>query len=81
MPTNEVVLSAEQRVELSSIAQSSTLPAGYVFRARLIIMLAEGVSFNTIPGGADDHAMEDTVSRLRYGWTGYSSPGPICQGP
>ena len=48
MPTNDVVLSEEQRVELSSIAQSRSLPAGYVFRARLILMLAEGVSFTTI---------------------------------
>jgi hypothetical protein len=24
------------------------LPAGYVFRAKLILMLAEGISFNTI---------------------------------
>jgi transposase len=48
MPTNDVVLSEEQRVELSSIAQSRSLPAGYVFRARLILMLAEGASFNTI---------------------------------
>jgi transposase len=42
------LLSEEQRVELSSIAQSRSLPAGYVFRARLILMLAEGASFNTI---------------------------------
>ncbi len=48
MPTNDVVLSEEQRVELSSIAQSRSLPAGYVFRARLILMLAEGVPFTTI---------------------------------
>jgi hypothetical protein len=48
MPTNDVVLSEAQRVELSSIAQSRSLPSGYVFRARLILMLAEGASFNTI---------------------------------
>ena len=48
MPTNDVVLSEEPRVELSSIAQSRSLPAGYVFRARLILMLSEGASFSTI---------------------------------
>jgi len=48
MPTNDVVLSEEQRVELSCIAQSRSLPAGYVFRARLILMLAAGASFTTI---------------------------------
>jgi len=42
------VLSDDQRSELSSIAQSRSLPAGYVFRARLVLMLAEGASFSTI---------------------------------
>jgi hypothetical protein len=37
-----------QRSELTSIAQSRSLPVGYVFRAKLILMLAEGSSFNTI---------------------------------
>ena len=48
MPTSAVVLSEAQRAELNSIAQSRSLPAGYVFRARLILMLAEGGSFSTI---------------------------------
>jgi hypothetical protein len=39
---SEVSLTSNQRAELSSIAQSRTLPAGYVFRAKLILMLAEG---------------------------------------
>jgi len=43
-----ISLSRYQRSELSSIAQSRSLPAGYVFRAKLILMLAEGTSFNTI---------------------------------
>jgi len=41
-------LSDQQSVELTAIAQSRTLPAGYVFRAKLILMLAEGASFNAI---------------------------------
>src|SRR5882724_6292872 len=45
---SEISLSSNQRSELSSIAQSRSLPAGYVFRAKLILMLAEGASFNTI---------------------------------
>lgn len=48
MPTREVLLSKEQRKELSSIAQSRSLPGGYVFRARLILLLSEGASFSTI---------------------------------
>ena len=47
---SEVSLTRDQRLELNSIAQSRSLPAGYVFRAKLILMLAEGASFNTIKG-------------------------------
>src|SRR5437667_4800696 len=46
--SNEVWLTPEQQLELSSIAQSRSLPAGYVFRAKLILLLAERTSFNTI---------------------------------
>src|SRR6202521_5752044 len=48
MATSEVLLTDDQQLELSSIAQSRSLPAGYVFRAKLLLMLAEGASFNTI---------------------------------
>src|SRR5256886_8432053 len=46
--SNEVWLTPEQQLELSSIAQSRSLPAGYVFRAKLILLLAERASFSTI---------------------------------
>jgi hypothetical protein len=36
---SEVSLTSKQRSELGSIAQSGSLPAGYVFRAKLILML------------------------------------------
>src|SRR6202051_2477887 len=45
---SEVLLTQQQHSELSSIAQSRSLPAGYVFRAKLILMLGAGVSFNAI---------------------------------
>ena len=48
MSLDSVVLNEEQQLELNRIAQSRSLPAGYVFRARLILMLAEGASFSTI---------------------------------
>lgn len=49
MATNsEVTLTSDQASELSSIAQSRSLPAGYVFRAKLILMLTAGASFNSI---------------------------------
>jgi transposase len=79
MPTNAVLLSEEQRAELSSIAQSRSLPAGYVFRARLILMLAEGVSFNTIKQRLQTTA--PTISRwkarfLRSGMDGLDTHHP-----
>src|SRR6266550_453582 len=43
-----VVLGEDQQLELSRIAQSRSLPAGYVFRGRLILPLAEGASFSAI---------------------------------
>ena len=48
MSFDSVMLTEDQQRELSRIAQSRSLPAGYVFRTRLILMLAEGVSFSTI---------------------------------
>lgn len=43
-----LTLTPEQREELRRWAQSRTLPAGDVFRARLILALAEGVSYRQI---------------------------------
>src|SRR6267378_2545914 len=48
MSIDWVVLSEDQQLELCRIAQSRSLPAGYVFRARLILMLAERASFSAI---------------------------------
>lgn len=48
MTSESVVLSEDQHLGLSRIAQSRSLPAGYVFRAKLILLLAEGVSYNSI---------------------------------
>jgi transposase len=41
-------VSAEQRGELESWAQSRSLPASDVFRARLILALADGLSYRAI---------------------------------
>jgi transposase len=45
---DSAALNEEQQLELSRIAQPRSLLAGKVFRARLILMLAEGASFSTI---------------------------------
>jgi hypothetical protein len=40
----ELILNASQQDELIAISQSRSLAAGYVFRAKLILMLPEGAS-------------------------------------
>lgn len=45
---DSILLSEEQGLELIRIAQSRSLPAGYVFRAKLILMLVEGASYSSI---------------------------------
>ena len=48
MASSDIMFSGDQQLELSRIAQSRSLPAGYVFRSRLILLLAEGASFSAI---------------------------------
>jgi hypothetical protein len=43
-----IALNADERAELEQITQSRTLPAGDVFRARLILLLADGLTYRTI---------------------------------
>jgi transposase len=43
-----LTLTDEQRAELTRCSQSRSLPAGHVFRARLILALAAGKSYNQI---------------------------------
>src|SRR3954453_2453690 len=43
-----IQLNEQQKSELTSIAQSRSLPAGYVFRAKLILLLNEGATFAMI---------------------------------
>src|SRR5438874_13699799 len=45
---NLLTLTAEEEQELERWAQSRTLPAGDVFRARLILALGEGKSYRDI---------------------------------
>lgn len=58
-----VTLTAEERVELEQMTQSRTLPAGDVFRARLILALADGVPYRTIQERLDTTA--PTISRWK----------------
>lgn len=48
-----ITLIIKERSGLEQITQSRTLPAGDVFRVRLILMLADSVSYRTIPERLD----------------------------
>lgn len=56
-------MTVEERSELEQMTQSRTLPAGDVFRARLILMLADAVPYRTIQERLDTTA--PTISRWK----------------
>src|SRR3954469_23384169 len=58
-----MTMTEEQRAELTRWAQSRTLPAGDVFRARLILALAEGRSYRQIMSSLQTTA--PTISRWK----------------
>ena len=59
----EITLTADEQAELEQMAQSRTLPAGDVFRARLVLMLAARLPYRTIQQRLDTTA--PTISRWR----------------
>jgi transposase len=56
-------LSSDHREELTRWAQSRTLPAGDVFRARLMLALADGKSWNQIE--VELHTSRPTIARWK----------------
>lgn len=75
MISDSLVLSEEQKIELLRMGQSRSLPAGYVFRARLILILAEGASYSSIKQQLRTSA--PTISRWKQrfrvaGWMGWT---------
>ena len=58
-----IALTPEQREELTRWAQSRSLPAGDVFRARLILSLADGMSYGEIKQHL--HTTAPTISRWK----------------
>ena len=59
-----ITLTPQERIELEQMTQSRTLPAGDVFRTRLILMLADGLPYRTIQQRLDTTA--PTISRWRH---------------
>src|SRR5690242_3464579 len=66
-------LTAEERAESEQMTQSRALPAGDVFRARLVLMLADGLPYRTIQERLDTTA--PTVSRWRDRFVEQRIPG------
>lgn len=58
-----MALSAEERDELEQMTRSRSPPAADIFRARLILMLAEGLPYRTIQERLDTTAA--TISRWK----------------
>jgi transposase len=75
-----LILTPEQREELSCWAQSRTLPAGDVFRARLILAVADGQSYVQIKKTLQTTA--PTISRWKQRFERYGMAGlePLHKG-
>ena len=63
----------------------ASLPAGYVFRAKLVLILAEGASFNTIKRRLQNqcshhHPLETALPPIRARWAGHLSSRPEGHG-
>src|SRR5215472_16046135 len=57
-----ITLTSEERAELEQMTQSRTLPAGDVFRARLVLLLAEGLPYRSIQQRLDTSANHCAVA-------------------
>jgi len=74
-----VRLTKRQRSELQEIARSGALPAGFVLRAKILLLLADGVSYAAIKDKLDTTA--PTISRwkkrfLEQGLDGFETQRP-----
>jgi hypothetical protein len=59
-----LVLTEPERQELQQMTQSRTLPAGDVMRARMILLLAEGVAYQKIQDLL--HTTAPTIARWKH---------------
>jgi Homeodomain-like domain len=82
MRRNQPVLSitAEQRDELRKWATSRTLPAGDVFRSRLIVALAEGQSYRQTKASLNTTAPTISPWKQRFEEAGIAGLAPRHQG-
>jgi transposase len=74
-----IQLTAGQRSELDEIARSQSLPAGFVLRAKILLLLADGIPYDAIKQKLDTTA--PTISRwkrrfLEHGLDGLETHRP-----
>ena len=79
-----IQLSDSARQELEEIARSQSLPAGFVLRAKVVLLLAEGVPYEAIQSKLDTTA--PTISRwkkryLQRGLDGFETQRPGATAP
>ena len=63
-------MSQQQRADLEEIARSQSLPAGFVLRAKIVLLLAEGWSYQAVArkldtSTPDRREMEETLPRTQ----------------
>ena len=61
--SDTVKLTKSQRSDLQQIARSAALPAGFVLRAKILLLLADGFSYAAIKDKLDTTA--PTISRWK----------------
>jgi uncharacterized protein YerC len=70
--TEPLVLTEQEHDELRQMSLARSLPAGDIFRARLILMLAEGRTYADINRRL--HTTAPTISRGRSGFWNIGRP-------
>ena len=75
-----LVITDEQRAELTKWAQSRTLPAGDVFRARLILALADGQTYTEIMASLQTTAPTISRWKRRFEEQGMAGLDPLHKG-
>ena len=58
-----VRLNSRQCSELEEIARSQSLPAGFVLRAKIVLLLAQGLSYQAVVAKLDNGVLTITVAR------------------
>ena len=66
--SDPIELSRQQQADLEEMARSQSLPAGFVLRAKIVLLLADGWSYQAVArklDNADGWEMEETLPRTR----------------